>query len=55
MYILKISNDEEQLRKKIKSSDRRKSTKDENSHLCEQSFEVRLKLCFSLIRFNQQL
>ncbi|XP_060844674.1 uncharacterized protein LOC132924402 isoform X1 [Rhopalosiphum padi] len=35
-----ISNDEEQLRKKIKSSDRSKSTSDENSRLCEKSSEV---------------
>ncbi|XP_026819668.1 uncharacterized protein LOC113558416 isoform X4 [Rhopalosiphum maidis] len=35
-----ISNDEVQLRKKIKSSDRRKSTSDENSRLCEKSSEV---------------
>eukprot|EP00102_Acyrthosiphon_pisum_P019307 XP_016656517.1 PREDICTED: uncharacterized protein LOC100569295 isoform X2 [Acyrthosiphon pisum] len=34
------SNNDEQLQKKIKSSDRRKTTGDQNSRSCEKSFEI---------------
>ena len=38
---LKVSNNDEKLRKKIKSSDRRKSTSNQNSRSCEKLSEVR--------------
>ena len=51
---MKISNNEEQLRKKIKSRDRKKSINDKNIGVCEKLSEVRLQLYPDCIQFNQE-